>query len=397
MAGDAGREQRLPLGNDADPGQQVGRWGVLEQEAAGACPQRGEDVLVEVEGREDEDPRCRGARVAEDPSRGLEPVHDAASGCPSARRPATREVASATASSPFWANPTTARSPADSDESLEAGTHEGLVIDDEDADHRAVSSGAGALPAGRRLRPTAKSRAPGNRRARPDRPQAPAEDGDALAHAEHPVPGTGHRLDGSFAPAGVGHLDDHCVCRGRSRGAVATPAPCLRTLVRASCATRYADKPDARRHRIDGRPRRRSSTCTPASSSCRTRTSRSPSPADGSQRCRGLARPTQDAEHPPQLDERRAGRCLDRREGFLRELGAAVDDVMRNARLDRPPRSSSGRRRRGAHERCASVPPARRHALAARAPPRDAGLCSSRADQRARRARQVLTRRARRR
>ena len=61
------------------------RGAVLEQEPARAGAQRGVDVLVEVEGREDQDPRRvrrrRAARVASSPS-------SPASGCPSARRPA---------------------------------------------------------------------------------------------------------------------------------------------------------------------------------------------------------------------------------------------------------------------------------------------------------------------
>jgi uncharacterized membrane protein YbhN (UPF0104 family) len=54
LAGDARCEQRVAGGHDPDPGQQVGGRRVFEQEAAGASPQRGVDVLVEIEGGKDE-------------------------------------------------------------------------------------------------------------------------------------------------------------------------------------------------------------------------------------------------------------------------------------------------------------------------------------------------------
>src|SRR5437588_12430046 len=53
-AGDRRREQGVAAGDRADPGDELCRGQVLEQEAAGACAQRVVDVLVEVEGRKDE-------------------------------------------------------------------------------------------------------------------------------------------------------------------------------------------------------------------------------------------------------------------------------------------------------------------------------------------------------
>ena len=72
-ARDRGREQRLAVGDDPDAGDQLLGGRVLEQEAAGAGAQGLVDVLVEVEGRQDQHPdlaRALGHHLA----RGLEPV-----------------------------------------------------------------------------------------------------------------------------------------------------------------------------------------------------------------------------------------------------------------------------------------------------------------------------------
>ncbi len=52
-----GRRDRFPRRDRAHRGQQVLGEGVLEQEAAGAGAQRGVDVLVQVEGGQDEHAR----------------------------------------------------------------------------------------------------------------------------------------------------------------------------------------------------------------------------------------------------------------------------------------------------------------------------------------------------
>ena len=69
---DRGREQRVAAGDDADRGDELLGRVVLEHEAAGAGAERLVDVLVEVEGREDEDPR--GGVGGEDAPGRLEPV-----------------------------------------------------------------------------------------------------------------------------------------------------------------------------------------------------------------------------------------------------------------------------------------------------------------------------------
>ena len=70
-AGDLGRQQRVAAGDGADRVDEVLGVGILEQEAAGAGAESVEDVLVEVEGGEDDtlaevvgrrsggSPRCR--------------------------------------------------------------------------------------------------------------------------------------------------------------------------------------------------------------------------------------------------------------------------------------------------------------------------------------------------
>ena len=69
---DRGREKRVAGGDRADRGDQLLGRIVLEDEAAGAGSERLVDVLVEVERREDQDPRA--AVGGEDAPGRLEPV-----------------------------------------------------------------------------------------------------------------------------------------------------------------------------------------------------------------------------------------------------------------------------------------------------------------------------------
>jgi hypothetical protein len=55
--GDTGRDERVACGGDTDRGQDVVQGHVFDQEPAGAGPQRAVDVLVGVEGGEDDYPR----------------------------------------------------------------------------------------------------------------------------------------------------------------------------------------------------------------------------------------------------------------------------------------------------------------------------------------------------
>ena len=74
--GHRGGEQGVTGGHDADRVDQFGGGGVLEQEAAGAGPQRLIHVVVEVERGEHQHPRpLRAGRGAEDLAGGLQAVH----------------------------------------------------------------------------------------------------------------------------------------------------------------------------------------------------------------------------------------------------------------------------------------------------------------------------------
>ena len=58
-AGRGGSQDRVAGGHRADGGEQVCWRCVLEQESAGAGLEPGEDVLVQVEGGQDQDLGCR--------------------------------------------------------------------------------------------------------------------------------------------------------------------------------------------------------------------------------------------------------------------------------------------------------------------------------------------------
>src|SRR5680860_1699020 len=53
--GDAGSDQGVAVGGGVDGLGEQGGAGIFEQEPAGACFQRGVDVLVEIEGGDDDD------------------------------------------------------------------------------------------------------------------------------------------------------------------------------------------------------------------------------------------------------------------------------------------------------------------------------------------------------
>ena len=57
-AGNAGREQRVARGDHPDRGQQLGKGAALQRESARSGSHRLEDILIKVEGGEDEDARA---------------------------------------------------------------------------------------------------------------------------------------------------------------------------------------------------------------------------------------------------------------------------------------------------------------------------------------------------
>jgi hypothetical protein len=64
--GDGGGEQSVSAGHDADGGEELFGRVVLEQETAGAGPERFVHVLVEVESRQDEDPQSKRVVIVQD-------------------------------------------------------------------------------------------------------------------------------------------------------------------------------------------------------------------------------------------------------------------------------------------------------------------------------------------
>ena len=150
--GDGRGQQRVARGDDADAGGQLLGRDVLEQEAAGARPQRLVDVLVEVEGREHEDADATvGRRVAaaRDPPGRLDAVE---LGHADVHQDDVRRQASGLVD-----RLAPVRGLADDLEVLlgvedhaEARADERLVVGDEDADAHAGS--ASAAPTGSRAR-----------------------------------------------------------------------------------------------------------------------------------------------------------------------------------------------------------------------------------------------------
>ncbi len=190
------RQQRLARRHQPDGPQQLGRLGVLGEEAARAVPQRVEDVLVQLErGQHDHpgaapapgrrrsagSPRCRRCR---------------ASVRPSARCPAAPRATAATAASPSAASPTSAMSV--------------LVVD------RARAGRSGPGPGRRRARPGSRRGARQRQRQRRGDPEA-ARPGAGRPTACRParspaaripaMPGPGPSSSTDAAAPGVGHLD----------------------------------------------------------------------------------------------------------------------------------------------------------------------------------------------
>jgi putative molybdopterin biosynthesis protein len=73
-AGDGRGQERVPAHDDPQRLQQLGRLGVLQQEPARACPQRAEDVLVELEVGQDHDAHAVQPLVRDDLPGGLDTV-----------------------------------------------------------------------------------------------------------------------------------------------------------------------------------------------------------------------------------------------------------------------------------------------------------------------------------
>ena len=219
----AGASSASPPGDDVDRGDQLLRRRVLEQEAAGAGPQRLVDVLVEVERGQHQHAR-RVAGRGEDPPGRLEPVE-------SGIRMSIRTTSGCSSRAASTASRAVGRLADDLDVRLrledhpEAGAHQRLVVDDQDADgHRGRSCHAAAAP-----RPEAAAR-----------PRAgvelAAEERDPLAHADQAVAAAA--VVALAAPVVRDlELDIVAAVADGAPSACAGPA-CLSTFVSASCTIR---------------------------------------------------------------------------------------------------------------------------------------------------------------
>ena len=166
-------------------------------------------------------------------------------------------AASATASSPSAASPTTSMSPADCEQRDDAAAHDRVVVGDQHADHADAPRGAGSrssevVAAGRARRRRASPPTRASRSRMPLRPKP-----SCRGAGSKPV------------PSSVTRQVARCRRAASSRiGAVARCA-CLRTLASPSCAQRSSTTSRSRSRSAAGRLRRRS-TVTPVSRSKRS-------------------------------------------------------------------------------------------------------------------------------
>ena len=137
LPGDRRGEEGIPGCHDPDGVNELFGRRVLEQESAGSGAQRVEDVLISLEGGEDDDPTgdarsCTIRLVASSPSIvGIWTSMSTTSG-------RSRRVA-ATPCSPSPASPTISMSSSDFEDHLEPGSDQGLIVDQDDADAHAAS------------------------------------------------------------------------------------------------------------------------------------------------------------------------------------------------------------------------------------------------------------------
>src|SRR5947209_976596 len=265
-AGHTRGQQGIAAGHGPYSGHQLGRVRVFHQEAAGADAQRLEDILVKVEGGEDDDADVGEPLVGRDDARRLQAVdaghadvHEEHVGC----------------SPPCHADRlfAVARLTDDVDVVLgveqgpETGPHQGLVVGQGDVDHDDRSTGNTARtaypPPGR----GAASRWPPNAAARSRMPGMPLPPPTVDGPAPAPSPSSVTSTTKSSPSAEM-------------RTAAVLAWAWRVTLVRASCTMRYAARstPGGRAGRRDA-----TSTCTrrPVASAPATRRGRSASPAVG--------------------------------------------------------------------------------------------------------------------
>ena len=255
--GRGGGEDRVAAGDGADGGEQLGRRRVLQQEAAGAGLEPGEDVLVEVEGGEDED--LAGRAGGGDRGGRRDPVH--------ARHPDVHQH-DVGVQGRCHADP--GRPVAGLADDLDVGLglqdqpephpEQGLIIDEQYPDHAASPSSSGS-------------------RAETSQPAGLARAGlhvaavgvDPFPHADQAAADAAPAPRGAAAARAV-VVDVDAQLAGleaaAARQARAPAPPCLRVLVRASCTSRYTVELHARRARPAPAPWISSVVSSPADRTC---------------------------------------------------------------------------------------------------------------------------------
>ena len=222
-----GREQGLAVGDDAYGVDQRHRLDVLEQEAGRAGAQRAEDVLVELEGGQHQDPGPGQGRVRRDLGGGLEPVEP--------RHPDVHQHhvgpglgASATASRPSTASPTTSMSSSESSSARKPGADQRLVVGQQHPDRSRRAAGTGRR---RQHPPAAAGRGPAS-----SVPPGGLARARACRGRRCPVPRCGRsRRTVDDAPAVVADVDDDPVVLARD--------PHLRARAAARAGPRWSAPP----------------------------------------------------------------------------------------------------------------------------------------------------------
>ena len=142
------RQQRAAGGDHPDRAQQLGRFGVLEQEAAGPGAQRREHVLVQLERGQHDHPDAGQRRVGADPAGRLEAVQPGIRMSISTTSGGSART-SASACAPSAASPTSSMSVLGVEQRAQPHPDQRLVVDDGHADH-AGPPGSGSCAATRK-------------------------------------------------------------------------------------------------------------------------------------------------------------------------------------------------------------------------------------------------------
>src|SRR6476661_781397 len=232
LAGHARGEQRVARRHDPDPGQQVAGRGVLEQEPAGARPERSVDVFVQVEGGQDEHPDVLGLLGPADYPGRFQPVQmrhpDVHQDDVGPFLPGQRDRLGAVAG---LADDLEVRRGIN--EHPEAAAHERLVVGHQDPDH------LGTCAIGKQARTRKPPSGPGAALNSPP---------NTVTRSRMPVIPWPESARGAGTLAGGAPAPESVTSTATDSGrylivtSAAEAAPCLITLVSASWTIRYADR-----------------------------------------------------------------------------------------------------------------------------------------------------------